>query len=84
MKPIWLLKPALLVPLLMTLVTGAVWLAAEPICWHCLRSGSFTGWDEHFKVTEVWCYQCNQRFKPAVNLNRPTPLSRCHVLTVYY
>jgi hypothetical protein len=68
-------------------LAGALWLAAEPICWDCRnwfsRSG-FTNWDEHFVVTEYNCSKCHRRWKPFLNLHRPISLTSCDCFTVYY
>lgn len=79
-----LMKTALLMPLFIGFCSFAIWLAAEPLCWHCFKHAQVSAWDKNFQVTELWCYDCGLHFKPNLNLHRPAPLNPCYCLTVYY
>lgn len=84
--PNWLIKSIILVPLLLGGLYAGLWLAAEPFCLHCFHhGGAITGWNYKHEVTEYWCFSCNGRWKPPINLHRRIPLSRsCGLMDVFY
>lgn len=65
----WLMKSAIIVPFFIGLVIGAIWLAAEPICWHCFDRGEcLEGWN--VTVSKFQCISCGRQWKPLINLHR--------------
>lgn len=78
--PNWLIKSIVLVPLLLGGLYAGIWLAAEPICWHCFHRGEcLEGWSA--VVSKYQCVSCGRRWKPLINLHR---YRRVGCLDYYY